>query len=242
MSSWHEVLARLPQHEIEVIRCSRLFETLPVGGPKGQATFLNAALTVRTALSAPDLVTELLTVEREIGRVRETRWGPRLVDLDLMLYESQIHDLLPCLVPHPRMSFRRFMLEPACEVAADWVHPITRCSLANLLDQLPRINHRVQLLGVDWNQHAADFDQPSGDSRFQAAIGGLIESVEKLGWNVMLGPTGSTTTDTASIFSLFVTTEQHPAPGSVGGPYLVLSADESEQWAADVSAAFQSMC
>lgn len=241
MSSWHEVLTRLPQHGIEILKYSRLFETVPVGGPSGQATFLNAALTVRTALSAPDLVAELLAIEREIGRVRETRWGPRLVDLDLMLYESQVHDLLPCLVPHPRMTFRRFMLEPACEVAADWVHPITRCSLANLLDQLPRINHQVQILGADWDRDPVACHEPNDHQRLPAAIGELIASLQRLGWNVTLGPTGSTAIKTASIFTLFVTTERHPAPGSVSGPYLVLAADESEQWTSDVNAALQSM-
>ncbi|MBL8890767.1 MAG: 2-amino-4-hydroxy-6-hydroxymethyldihydropteridine diphosphokinase [Planctomycetaceae bacterium] len=241
MSSWHEVLARLPHHQIEVVSCSRLFETVPVGGPVGQSTFLNAALTVRTRLSAPDLVVELLAVEREIGRVRETRWGPRLVDLDLMLFESQVHDLLPCLVPHPRMTFRRFMLEPACEVASDWIHPITQCSLASLLEQLPRINGKARLLVGANHRPAPDFESPTDQNRLNAALDGLMAAIQEMGWEVSRGPIGSPATETRSAFNIFVTAERHPAPGSVHGPYLVLPVDETEQWTSDVVAAFQSL-
>src|SRR5438445_8454891 len=74
---------------IEVVRVSSFFETAPVGGPAGQEKYFNAAATLETALSPAELMTALLAIERKLGRQRGARWGPRSIDLDLLLYGEQ---------------------------------------------------------------------------------------------------------------------------------------------------------
>jgi 2-amino-4-hydroxy-6-hydroxymethyldihydropteridine diphosphokinase len=100
---------------IEVLELSELRETSPVG-VADQPDFLNAALAVETSLTPRELLDVLLRVERELGRVREERWGPRTIDLDLLVYgDETVHE--PGLrVPHPRLHERRFALEPLAEL------------------------------------------------------------------------------------------------------------------------------
>lgn len=122
--------------DVCVIRQSRWHETAPVGGPSGQQPFLNGALVLETAL-APEAVLSLLNqIEDQQGRQRAKRWGPRSLDLDLLLYDRLVLESAALCVPHPRMAWRRFVLESAVEVAAEMVHPTTGWSLARLLDHL----------------------------------------------------------------------------------------------------------
>jgi 2-amino-4-hydroxy-6-hydroxymethyldihydropteridine diphosphokinase len=102
-------------NEVEVIAVSELRETEPVG-VVDQPQFLNGAVLVETTLSARALLDLLLEVERALGRVRAERWGPRLVDLDLLLYGDEIIDEHGLRVPHPRLHERRFALEPLAEL------------------------------------------------------------------------------------------------------------------------------
>ena len=90
---------------------SPLYETAPVGGPP-QPDYLNAVVVLETSLGPRALLDRLLSLEREAGRVRRRRWGPRLLDLDLLLYGDREIDLPGLRVPHPRMAERRFVLEP----------------------------------------------------------------------------------------------------------------------------------
>ncbi len=229
-SNWHEVLNLLPSRGIHVLRSSRLFETAPVGGPIGQATFLNAALTVQTALTSNQVVSELLAVEREIGRVRETRWGPRLVDLDLMLYEQEIQDATACLVPHPRMSFRRFMLEPGCEVAADWIHPIALCSLGDLLHQLDRIKRRAKLV----------FDVGVVEKN-GLAVATLRRILADAGWTLHDKTPETHAASIEPVWTIIVSNQRHPDVGAVHGPYLMLAASDPASWETEIRAAIQAM-
>ena len=96
-------------------RVSSLYETAPMGGPK-QGSFLNAVVIVETELSARALLERCLVIERESGRERRERWGPRTLDLDILLYGGQAIDEPQLTVPHPRMIERRFVLEPLLEV------------------------------------------------------------------------------------------------------------------------------
>ena len=101
---------------IEVIAVSQLRETDPVG-VVDQPSFLNGAAALETALSARELLEVLLRIERDLGRVRDgTRWGPRTVDLDLLLYGDEEIDEQGLRVPHPRLHERRFALEPLAEL------------------------------------------------------------------------------------------------------------------------------
>jgi 2-amino-4-hydroxy-6-hydroxymethyldihydropteridine diphosphokinase len=108
-----ELLERAPG--VDVVAVSELRQTDPVG-VVNQPRFLNGALALETTLPARDLLDLLLDVERELGRVRAERWGPRVVDLDLLLYGDETLDAPGLRVPHPRLHERRFALEPLAEL------------------------------------------------------------------------------------------------------------------------------
>jgi 2-amino-4-hydroxy-6-hydroxymethyldihydropteridine diphosphokinase len=122
---------------IEVKRVSAYRETSPVGGPFGQGPYLNAVAEVETSLSPAELMQVLLDVEQLLGRVRAGRWGPRNIDLDLLLFGQEIVDEPLVTVPHPRMHARRFVLEPLAELAPQMVHPRLGQSVPELLAALP---------------------------------------------------------------------------------------------------------
>ncbi len=108
---------------IEVVAVSSFRETEPVG-LREQPRFLNAAVAVETALSAPDLLARLLAIERSLGRQRTgPRFGPRTIDLDLLLYGQETIDEPGLTVPHPRLAERRFALEPLAELDSDLALP-----------------------------------------------------------------------------------------------------------------------
>jgi 2-amino-4-hydroxy-6-hydroxymethyldihydropteridine diphosphokinase len=100
---------------VAVIRVSELRETDPVG-IVDQPRFLNGAVALETALAPRELLETLLRIERELGRVRGERWGPRTIDLDLLLYGDEVVDEPGLTVPHPRLHERRFALEPIAEL------------------------------------------------------------------------------------------------------------------------------
>ena len=115
-----ELIDRTPG--VDVLAVSELRETEPVGAVD-QPPFLNGAVALETSLSARELLDLLLDVECELGRVRNERWGPRLVDLDLLLYGAETIDEPGLRVPHPRLHERRFALEPLAELDPDLVIP-----------------------------------------------------------------------------------------------------------------------
>lgn len=120
--------------ELGPLRVSAFRETDPVGRTD-QPKFLNAAVELETEFGARDLLERLLEIERELGRERssETRWGPRPLDLDLLLYGQETIDEPGLTVPHPRLAERRFALEPLHELAPDLVLPDGR-RIQDLLD------------------------------------------------------------------------------------------------------------
>lgn len=114
--SLREAIRRLGEIEgIEVRRTSSVYETDPVGYTD-QPPFLNMAVALGTSLSALELLHAMLGIEREMGRVRDIRWGPRLIDLDLLLYEGVRSDTEELTLPHPRMGERAFVLVPLSDV------------------------------------------------------------------------------------------------------------------------------
>jgi 2-amino-4-hydroxy-6-hydroxymethyldihydropteridine diphosphokinase len=123
---------------VEVTRVSSLLENQAVGGPPGAPDFLNGAIELRTTLSPRDLLDRLLNIEQALGRQRREKWGPRTIDLDLLLYGDDVIDQPHLHVPHPRLHERRFVLQPLAEIAPDVVHPTIRKSITRLLSELSR--------------------------------------------------------------------------------------------------------
>jgi pantoate--beta-alanine ligase len=109
--------------DISLQAVSSFVESAPVGGPEGQPSYFNGAATLRTSLSAELLLARLLAIESSLGRVRGERFGPRTIDLDLLLYGDQILELTALQVPHPRLAERWFVLEPAAEITPEMLVP-----------------------------------------------------------------------------------------------------------------------
>lgn len=115
----------LHSHEgISVLSVSSIYETAPVGYTD-QADFLNLTTGIETELSAHALLTVCQEIEQELGRVRDVRWGPRTVDLDILLYNNEGVETEDLVVPHPRMHLRAFVLIPLLEIAPTIAHPVT---------------------------------------------------------------------------------------------------------------------
>jgi 2-amino-4-hydroxy-6-hydroxymethyldihydropteridine diphosphokinase len=124
------------QPNIVVLATSRWRETRPIGGPKDQTEFLNGAVLLGTSLTPQQLHVVLRQIESAAGRTRKSRWAPRTLDLDLLLYDELVIDTPELTLPHPRMSFRRFVLEPAAEIAPKMRHPTSGWTISGLLADL----------------------------------------------------------------------------------------------------------
>jgi 2-amino-4-hydroxy-6-hydroxymethyldihydropteridine diphosphokinase len=134
--------------ELRVTARSRWFRTAPIGGPAGQAEFVNGAARIETTLAPRQLLAVLREVEAELGRQRRERWAARSVDLDLLLFDDLVLKTAELELPHPRMAFRRFVLEPAADVAADLRHPLIGWTIGQLLNHLNTAPNYVALTGV----------------------------------------------------------------------------------------------
>ena len=121
---------------VRVERWSSLYQSAPVGASAG-GEFTNAAAMLDTSLTARELLERLMAVENEFGRERTIPWGPRTLDLDLLFFGNEVIDELPVLrVPHSGCWYRRFVLDPLCELVPDFVHPEKQQTIAELRDRL----------------------------------------------------------------------------------------------------------
>lgn len=121
------------------LKCSSPAITRAATGSSDSSTqneYLNAVIRVLTTHKVDELHERLIEIEKMLGRIREERWGPRTIDLDLLLFNDIKLQSKVLTVPHPRMSFRRFVLHPAIEVAANMVHPESGMTLQQLVDHL----------------------------------------------------------------------------------------------------------
>jgi 2-amino-4-hydroxy-6-hydroxymethyldihydropteridine diphosphokinase len=122
----------------DVRAVSRVYETEPVGGPSGQGPYLNLVVELDTDLGARDLLDRARQLEHAAGRTRDVRWGPRTLDVDVLLVGDEVVHDGDLVVPHPRMWERRFVLEPLAELAPDIVPA----------DALVRAGGNVRVLGT----------------------------------------------------------------------------------------------
>ena len=128
-----EMLSRLP--DTALLRVSSVYDTEPVG-EVDQPEFLNAVALLETQLTARQLLWNLLLIERRLGRVRSQKWGPRTIDLDLLLHGDLVVDEADLQVPHPEMHRRAFVLVPLLELEPNLTHPVTGEGFAQHLSRL----------------------------------------------------------------------------------------------------------
>jgi 2-amino-4-hydroxy-6-hydroxymethyldihydropteridine diphosphokinase len=126
-------LGKLPRTVLAHV--SSLYDTDPVGEVE-QPPFLNAVAWLETELTPRELLWNLLLIEQRLGRVRTQKWGPRIIDLDLLFYGSLVLEEPDLVVPHPEAHRRGFVLAPLAELAPDFVHPITDQPIAKMLRRL----------------------------------------------------------------------------------------------------------
>lgn len=126
---------------------SRLFETPPIGGPGGQEAFLNAIGAFETNASARDVLTLLQQLENDLGRQRRRRWDARSIDLDVVLHGELVGGGTGLIVPHPRYTARQFVLQPACDVAANYRDPRFGWTLQQLADHVSAGSPSMALVG-----------------------------------------------------------------------------------------------
>ena len=150
--------------DCRVVTCSALYETTPVGGPPGQTRYLNACAWIETTLQPRRFQHRLHQIERLLGRRRAVRWGPRPIDLDLLLWNEELIHEPDLVVPHPWLPVRRFVLEPLAEIAPEVKHPVG-WSVAEQLDRLNRNPRYIALtgpLGVGKTTVATEFARRTG--------------------------------------------------------------------------------
>lgn len=120
----------------KIEKVSSLYRTRAVGGPSGQPDFLNGAAKIEPHESSYKTMKSLLDIEEKMGRVRKERWGPRIIDLDILDYNGTILNEPELKLPHPRMAERAFVLAPLAEIAPEWRHPVTGLSASEMLNEL----------------------------------------------------------------------------------------------------------
>ncbi len=124
-----KTLAQTPGIALE--SSSSWYQTAPIGPP--QPDYLNGCALLKVQLNPEQLLAALLEVEKQFGRVRTQRWGPRSLDLDLLLFDRVILETPKLQIPHPRMRERAFVLVPLAEIAPDWIDPGSGKAIAQLL-------------------------------------------------------------------------------------------------------------
>ncbi|MEA5505339.1 2-amino-4-hydroxy-6-hydroxymethyldihydropteridine diphosphokinase [Halotia wernerae UHCC 0503] len=127
-----DILAKTPSIFLQAR--SSLYQTKAVGPP--QPDYLNGCAILQTEMPPQQLLDNLLAIEQKFGRVRRERWGPRSLDLDLLLYDDLVLNTPTLQIPHPRMRERAFVLVPLAEIAPDWVEPVSGCVIKDLVKEV----------------------------------------------------------------------------------------------------------
>lgn len=145
MGALKKALEAIRQRAGTISRQSSVYETA-AWGITDQPPFLNQCLLLETSLEPTALLQVLLAIERDMGRERLTKYGPRTIDIDILLYNHLVYRSPQLSIPHPEMAHRRFVLTPLAEIAGRYIHPVRQKSISALLkscpDSLP-VNRRV---------------------------------------------------------------------------------------------------
>lgn len=134
MGNLEKVLRMLGEKDIKVTAKSRVYETEPFG-VKEQEWFYNMAAEVETALDPEELLRTVKGIEKEMGRKETYKWGPRVIDIDILLYGNEGVETDDLVVPHKFLHKRKFVLKPLAEIAADRQHPLLKKSIQELLNE-----------------------------------------------------------------------------------------------------------
>lgn len=119
-----------------IFKQSSIYET-GAWGKTDQPAFLNQALEIYTPLNPRQLIRRILKTEKLMGRVREEKYGPRIIDIDILMFNDEIHHYHFLNLPHPEMQNRRFALLPLAEIAPDLIHPVLKKTIVQLLEECP---------------------------------------------------------------------------------------------------------
>jgi 2-amino-4-hydroxy-6-hydroxymethyldihydropteridine diphosphokinase len=220
-----ELLRAMPGVTVRAV--SHYSETTPVGGPPGQQSFLNGACLIDTDLPPRTVLEILAAVEKTLHRERTERWGARTIDLDLLLYDDVVIDTPELTIPHPRMATRRFVLEPAAEIAGDLAFPPAACTVRDLLDNISAVASMVAdaVMGRPLHAPAAlpitDGGTRSSLARWRQTLAAWSAPLERSHWN-----------DTSG-----VTIADYWCDGLVAAAADDLDADELDDFRADADAA-----
>ena len=120
----------------QITAASAIYETA-AWGKTDQPSFLNQALKIETVLTARQLLRHILKAEKKMGRIRIEKYGPRLIDIDILLFNNEIHNYPLLKLPHPELHNRRFALMPLAEIAPDLIHPKLKKNIRHLLQECP---------------------------------------------------------------------------------------------------------
>jgi 2-amino-4-hydroxy-6-hydroxymethyldihydropteridine diphosphokinase len=147
--------------DVQLVEHSKWYRSQPVGGPPDQGEFLNAAAVIETTVAPLQLLDELGKLESRLGRQPAERWSPRTIDIDILLYGNEVAETAMLTLPHPRMSFRRFVLEPAVEIAPRMLHPTIGWPVERLLLHLNAASDQVAIVSLlaDSRRRLADLIQ-----------------------------------------------------------------------------------
>ncbi|WP_434304970.1 2-amino-4-hydroxy-6-hydroxymethyldihydropteridine diphosphokinase [Clostridium botulinum] len=128
-------LEKIEKRGMKIIKVSPIYETEPYG-VLDQDSFLNGVVKIGTNLTPENLIEVLLNIEKQLDRVRERRWGPRTIDLDIIFYDDLIINKNNLIIPHKDMENREFVLKPLCDIDENFIHPVLKKSVRQLYDRL----------------------------------------------------------------------------------------------------------
>ena len=129
--------------DIEITGSSRFYQTAPVDYEE-QNWFINTAVRIRTCLDPHKLLDQLKSIEKDVGRKESAiKFGPRVLDMDIIFYDTEVINSEGLIVPHPRMHKRAFVLQPLCDIDPDIVHPVLKKNMRCLLKNINAKNQKV---------------------------------------------------------------------------------------------------